>query len=570
MTEHAKDFLTIHWVVGGLEGDEASGHTSRLASTRYRAIIPVRELRAMGHRVELIDVRRWRWDSRQMPDVVVVGKLLRYGSDQDFLRHCDKVFAQMTRAREAGVSVVADFCDDHFDHPLLGGPWRWLARQAVLCTAASQQMADAVSKHTASPVAVVGDPLASPASEARVFVAERGLHRFLARWLPKVFKKRLRLVWFGHPNNFPPMARWAEELVGFAAERPMTLTLVTGPNGDDTRPVEQIQEWIDAFNLANAPRIIVSFEAWNEKTQWQAASQADVVLIPSSVQKADVNHKSINRLADALNAGRYVVASAVPSYRPFDAYCSLTEEPAKALQWMIQNLDQALAMVTAGRDAVQRLASVACITEKWVSAFSSGMEANQTERPNDGLAPSTVADPHQQTSTIRLNLGCGDKILPGYINVDVAPSRSGRQPDVICDLRDLSTFADNSVDEVMAIHVVEHFWRWEIEGVLREWVRVIKPGGLMVIECPNLITACELFIQDPEKYSSDTNIGQRTMWVFYGDPAWRDPLMVHRWGYTPSSLAAMLRKVGLINVKQQPAEFKLREPRDMRVIGQKI
>ena len=48
MTAKAKHLLTLHWVVGGLAGDEASGHRSTLASTRYRAIIPARELRAMG------------------------------------------------------------------------------------------------------------------------------------------------------------------------------------------------------------------------------------------------------------------------------------------------------------------------------------------------------------------------------------------------------------------------------------------------------------------------------------------------------------------------------------------
>jgi hypothetical protein len=59
------------------------------------------------------------------------------------------------------------------------------------------------------------------------------------------------------------------------------------------------------------------------------------------------------------------------------------------------------------------------------------------------------------------------------------------------------------------------------------------------------------------------------MWVLYGDPSWRDPLMVHRWGYTPESLAEIMRQAGLIDVRQEPAQFKLREPRDMRMVGMK-
>ncbi len=59
------------------------------------------------------------------------------------------------------------------------------------------------------------------------------------------------------------------------------------------------------------------------------------------------------------------------------------------------------------------------------------------------------------------------------------------------------------------------------------------------------------------------------MWVFYGDPKWQDPLMVHRWGYTPYSLISLLKETGLVNIKQEPAQFKLREPRDMRIVGEK-
>lgn len=170
---------------------------------------------------------------------------------------------------------------------------------------------------------------------------------------------------------------------------------------------------------------------------------------------------------------------------------------------------------------------------------------------------------------VKLNLGCGDKILSGYINVDVVAERAEKVPDIICDVRKLSVFNDDFADEILSVHVVEHFWRWEVVDVIREWFRVLKPGGKMVVECPNIVTACQEFLKDPKLHSLPGPEGQRTMWVFYGDPRWRDPLMIHRWGYTPWSLAAVMGEAGLVNLRQEPAQYKLREPRDMRIVGDK-
>ncbi len=185
------------------------------------------------------------------------------------------------------------------------------------------------------------------------------------------------------------------------------------------------------------------------------------------------------------------------------------------------------------------------------------------------MASQLISNDNPQSTVVRLNLGCGDKILDGFINVDVVEARAGKKPDVICDLHDLSSFEDNYADEILAVHVIEHFWQWEVVDILKEWTRVLKPGGKMILECPNLLSAAEEFLKNPEEAALGGPTGQRSMWVFYGDPAWKDPLMIHRWGYTPRSLATVMHKAGLKNLTQEPAQFKLREPRDMRITGLK-
>ena len=169
---------------------------------------------------------------------------------------------------------------------------------------------------------------------------------------------------------------------------------------------------------------------------------------------------------------------------------------------------------------------------------------------------------------VRLNLGCGDKILEGYVNVDFAESRKGNKPDVIADLRALR-FDPGSADEILSVHVIEHFYPWEAEALLRHWKNILKPNGKLVLECPNILTAAEMLLKDPDRAArADGKDGQLAMWPLYGDPAWKDPLMCHRWGYTPATLIDLLVRCGFRNVRQEPAMFKKQDPRDMRVVGE--
>jgi len=143
--------------------------------------------------------------------------------------------------------------------------------------------------------------------------------------------------------------------------------------------------------------------------------------------------------------------------------------------------------------------------------------------------------------------------LPGYINVDIR-----EDADVVADLRVLP-FEDESADEILSVHVVEHFYPWEIGEMLDEWIRVLKPGGKMILECPNIMKAAQ--------YLLDGQHDQFCMWVFWGDPGHRNPYMMHKWGYTPETLSALMARHRLREIVERPAQFKLKEKRDFRVEG---
>ncbi|NJB66728.1 putative SAM-dependent methyltransferase [Desulfobaculum xiamenense] len=83
---------------------------------------------------------------------------------------------------------------------------------------------------------------------------------------------------------------------------------------------------------------------------------------------------------------------------------------------------------------------------------------------------------------MKLNVGCGPDIRPGYINIDWNPA-SG--VNIVSDARALP-FADCSVDEVLASDILEHFPWAEVRDVLREWKRVLKGGGRLELRTPDL------------------------------------------------------------------------------------
>lgn len=178
--------------------------------------------------------------------------------------------------------------------------------------------------------------------------------------------------------------------------------------------------------------------------------------------------------------------------------------------------------------------------------------ANSSEK-QDSLYPN---------KQVRVNVGCGKKVLDGWINVDVqANPKAPRAPDHLCDAREIP-LKSGSADLVMALHLIEHFFRWEAESVLAEWHRLLKPGGILILELPNLEAACRNLLAGMND--------QMSMWPIYGDWNHNDPYMMHKHGYTPKTIRDLLEKCRFSSVKILPPEHHGRRAnRDMRVEAKK-
>ncbi len=95
---------------------------------------------------------------------------------------------------------------------------------------------------------------------------------------------------------------------------------------------------------------------------------------------------------------------------------------------------------------------------------------------------------------LRIDLGAGADPLPGFESLDIRPLEGVKY---VADVRNLP-FEDDSVDELAARHLVEHFARYEVGDVLKEWNRVLKPGGIITLWCPNLLYIAEQYLNLPD------------------------------------------------------------------------
>lgn len=91
---------------------------------------------------------------------------------------------------------------------------------------------------------------------------------------------------------------------------------------------------------------------------------------------------------------------------------------------------------------------------------------------------------------MKLHLGCGKRHIPGYVHIDAVDYQ---HVDHVATIDNLSFIPDGSVEVIYNCHVLEHFKRKEVERVLCEWYRVLKPGGVLRISVPDFAKLSEVY-----------------------------------------------------------------------------
>jgi SAM-dependent methyltransferase len=155
-----------------------------------------------------------------------------------------------------------------------------------------------------------------------------------------------------------------------------------------------------------------------------------------------------------------------------------------------------------------------------------------------------------------LHVGCGheDKSqINGFDNDDWKEIRfdinKNVNPDIVGTLTDMSLVKTESVDAIYSSHNIEHIYPHEVPIALKEFYRVLKDDGIVVISCPDLQGVCEAVVNDRLlEPLYETAAGPISpIDILYG---WRKDLvkgnehMAHKGGFTYTSLNASFFEAG--------------------------
>lgn len=138
---------------------------------------------------------------------------------------------------------------------------------------------------------------------------------------------------------------------------------------------------------------------------------------------------------------------------------------------------------------------------------------------------------------MKLHLGCGNKILDGFINVDI---REDIGVDLVDDVVYLSKVENSSVDLIYACHVLEHVKRHERIDVLETWCSKLIKNGTLRIAVPD-------FEKVVKQYKCGASL-DALIGFLYGGQNYEYNFHYYCWDY--HSLEKDLMEVGFENIRR--------------------
>lgn len=169
-------------------------------------------------------------------------------------------------------------------------------------------------------------------------------------------------------------------------------------------------------------------------------------------------------------------------------------------------------------------------------------------RPNDSMGLNNKAilfdalNKKKDGQGKKLNIGCGGKTMKEYINVDIF---KGAGIDEQFEL-DNVPYQDNTISAIYSEHSLEHVTIDRANTALREYYRVLQPGGELILKIPDLEACCQNYL----KQSADS---YDRLWYKFtifgiqksqaGEP---DDAQIHKSGFSKKEIEIVLERIGFV------------------------
>ena len=316
-----------------------------MASARLRMAVAAREWRRSGN-------ENFFWDPGatdagqsidwKTTNICIVPKYYHDVPLQPWLDAC-------RAAKSSGCRLVIDICDIPF-HKRPPSVVRFYEEALKTCDALvvnSERMAELLAPYTSRRALVIEDAI----------IGAPGNPKFSP-------DGSLELLWFGHPGNLHFLRGCLDSLIAFGMQRRCRLTVVTMDGYGAEKLTQEIETRF-------APPFESRFIPWSLEAMKTALRKCDLVLLPSDPSNPFKAGASANRIAEAINAGRFPIASPLPSYLPFSDSAWLGLDMVEGIKWALANRGEVLVRIRRGQTLVAEKLSEKKIAHQWCELFES-------------------------------------------------------------------------------------------------------------------------------------------------------------------------------------------------------
>lgn len=141
----------------------------------------------------------------------------------------------------------------------------------------------------------------------------------------------------------------------------------------------------------------------------------------------------------------------------------------------------------------------------------------------------------------KLNLGCGNKPYQDYVNVDIFPGPIVNEVFPFDEI----PYEDGTISAIHSEHALEHVPFRRAEKTLKEWSRVLKPRGELLLKIPDFEECCRSYVEAKTKYErwwfKATVYGIQESQA--GEP---DEAQIHKCGFSKDEIGIVLERFGFI------------------------